>query len=181
MLESAVIIGVLLIAAFIGSKNAVTAAALGTGIILPKTAGFNHNNPGNLTQLPGGQLWQGQIGTYQGAGGNIFVIFDTLANGLRALCINALNVMGRAPQSLWAFGEAWAPAANNPPANVGDYGSQLANTLGVTATDPYSPLDADSLANLCHAIIVNENTDDPTGPIDRSVAANEALSYLNLQ
>jgi hypothetical protein len=46
--------------------------------------GFSHNNPGNVTPLPGGRLWPGQTGVYK-AKDQTSVSFSSMAYGLSAM------------------------------------------------------------------------------------------------
>lgn len=80
---------------------------------------IKNNNPGNIRVSASN--WQGKIGENRG-----FVVFDTLANGYRALLINLYNVVrSRKVGTIGELGEIWAPSSepgqtvnHNWPVNV---------------------------------------------------------------
>ncbi len=136
--------------------------------------GYRNNNPGNLKPAPG--TYQGQIGLDLGG----FAIFDTPANGLRALMLNAqYQFQHHADDTLNKLGAVWAPLSDNNPA---DYGQRLANQIfgyGASADSYFNPSSA--FGALAQAIAVNENgywkSDYDTA---LAAAQGNAMAYLGL-
>src|SRR3990172_1913650 len=100
--------------------------------------GLRNNNPGNIKWNKAND-WVGQTGKDEKG----FVIFDTPENGIRALGIVALNYhLKHGIQNLRDFGDRWAPpgsapGSDNPDAEAGQYGKDLAKRLGVSADEVF--------------------------------------------
>ena len=117
-------------------QNAALASAL-------RPRGMRDNNPVNVTNLGGGQMWQGQVGS-----DGSYAKFDTPENGWRAADMNLANYGKRDGIGTLAGAiNRWAPAAggNNPGAYAGTVGKQV-------GIDPSAPINlADP--NLRHQLL----------------------------
>jgi hypothetical protein len=134
--------------------------------------GIRNNNPGNLTGSD--STWNGQTGL-----DGRFCVFDTPVNGLRALMINALRLNSQGLQTLFDFGNTWAPPSDNGGKNT--YGQGLASQLGVDVGDPFdlftsSPFTVQALAK---AITINENAVNPYDSSTFDNAAQNAVEYVS--
>lgn len=137
--------------------------------------GNGNNNPFNIKASDGND-WQGQIGVDSRG----FCIFARLEDGLRAGFIVVLKKFTtHGATNLWDFGQMFAPAADNPPAAIGDYGKGIAAQLGISPLSDYNPLNLDTLVQLGNAVIVNEEGADPATADQLRTAAQEALNYVN--
>ena len=88
--------------------------------------GFAINNPGNI-KWSSANNWQGQIGQQNG-----FVVFDTLANGVRALGILLTNYFSQGYQTITAIithYEGGDTVNNNIPAYI----TNVSNDVGEPA------------------------------------------------
>lgn len=118
--------------------------------------GIKNNNPGNLRFT--GTKWKG----LKGQDSKGFCIFDTPENGLRAAALNVFFVVGilqnaKKPINLENFGDLWAPVSDNPGSTPGQYGRDLAKTMGVSSTATMDLTDQSVMALLLPAIVKNEN------------------------
>lgn len=111
--------------------------------------GIRDNNPGNLR--PGTEPWVGQVGTEGG-----YLVFDTMAHGLRALAITLRNY--------WRFHQLdtvagiigrWAPPSDRN--NTTAYIIAVANDIGVAPGDALDMENPATIAALTQAIIRHEN------------------------
>jgi len=127
----------------------------------PMIRGFLNNNPGNLRDNPN-VTYIGEIGRDSKG----FSKFDTAANGLRALGVNATYIFqSRGAVTLRDLGNIWAPAWDNPltddPKDPNDdYGASLAKIINdpmIGPDTPYPYRDIAYLRKLIRAIVVKEN------------------------
>lgn len=119
--------------------------ALGAGgVFYMHTRGFRNNNPGNLKA---GTPWKGAVGVDRAG----FAIFDTMANGVRALGMDLTAKMNRGLNTISEILDVYAPASENPTAT---YKAKLAEWVGVGIHDP---LNGHHLPNLIDGIIRFEN------------------------
>lgn len=173
-MEYVIVGGIVLLLFLFSSKNVPAMAPKPA----PDTLGFRINNPGLLQVLKSGELWLGQTGVYTHPDtGHRFAIFKDLYHGVRAMCVNALDKFIDAQWNLdlLTFGQIWAPAQDNPGAFIGDYGEDLAKTLGVVANEHYNAQDQLNLARLAFAIVENENKSfGESIPSDTYMAAAKA-------
>ncbi|WP_432459401.1 virion protein [Agarivorans sp. QJM3NY_25] len=120
--------------------------------------GIRNNNPGNL-EFNDRVKWQGQIGS-----DGRFIIFDTPANGLRALGRTLLTYRSR--DGVEGYGSAgvdtitevinrYAPSSEN---NTGSYINHVSSQLNVS---PDTALEYSDYPNLMAAIIKHENGQQP--------------------
>ncbi len=131
--------------------------------------GLRQFNPGNLR--PSNPEWQGTIG--EGSG---FAIFDSMQNGIRALCkqIIAYQEGRRGLQTVREVISTWAPSNEN---DTGAYITAVCHMLDCNPDDKFKFRDPDFLFWIASAIGMHENgpkafsenvTDDD---IDAGVAA----------
>lgn len=93
----------------------------------PGDRNYRNNNPGNL-KPPGGapNYWQGQFGVDSGG----FAIFDTWADGWRALTLDLANHISANPfQTISQFFASYSPDSTGL---SGQYGANVAAALGVS-------------------------------------------------
>lgn len=90
-----------------------------------KTRGLKNNNPGNIRY--DGSQWVGLVGKDEKG----FCKFDTMDHGLRALGIIILNYQKKhGINTLAAFGNRYAPVYDNPGSTAGEYGRNMAKSMG---------------------------------------------------
>lgn len=130
--------------------------------------GERNNNPCNLTPLPNGVEWDGQTGVDSG-GDQPYLIFSSPVKGIRAAGINALNYYLKDGRTTLAAFSAWGPANNG-----GQYGEDLAATLGVDSSINFDV--PNNLENLLKAISINENGEVPFTEDDWAMGASVALA-----
>jgi hypothetical protein len=115
--------------------------------------GIRNNNPGNIRPVAA-YKWQGEIGANGG-----FCVFDTMENGIRALCKNLIAYYTRSPK-IDTVREAisrWAPASEN---DTEAYVDHVATMLEVKPDDELNFKDPDTLFWLAVAIGEHENGHD---------------------
>lgn len=129
--------------------NAVgDAATVAQGIGRMLTArGYRNNNPGNIRTLPASRAWNGQIRDDGGYG-----VYDTPANGTRALGRQLLAYERRGLRTVASIIRTWAPPIEN---NTGAYERHVSRLLRVA---PDEVLDVRArLPELAAAIALHEN------------------------
>ena len=128
------------------------------------------NNPGNIR--PTKDNWQGKIGVSD----RNFIIFDTLANGYRAMLINLYNVVrNRQVSTIDELGAIWAPNEEpgqtvnmNWPNNVSKgFGSR---TLPIQFT-------RDIAGRLAKAISIAENSAFDQAAIDAALQDSRVMGF----
>lgn len=118
--------------------------------------GIRNNNPGNIRP---GSPWQGSLGSDGGPGGG-YLVFDTAANGLRALAKLLRNYQTSGQNTIRAIVTKWAPASDSN--NTAAYIAQVVKALGIAADVPLNVRSNDStLAKLVAAIVQHENGQQP--------------------
>jgi len=151
------------------------------------TRAMKNNNPGNL-RPSSGVKWIGQTGIDN----KNFLIFETMLDGIRALCITALHYQTEHNiTTLTDFGDRWAPPASiggdNVGAAIGAYGASLGGTLDVDPNATFDLLSGQpfSVADLAHAIAVNESgaaiVDTVIAPSLFQDGATPAIAYVQKQ
>lgn len=139
---------------------------------------FLQNNPLNVQPNPDrNDPWRGQTGIDDRG----LSVFATRADGMRAGAITILNkFIQQRPLTLMQFGELYAPAALNPPAEVGDYGRDLGSLMMLPPGDPYNAMTRTGLIRLLDGVIRNENGGDPLSSDELGAAADAALGHFNV-
>lgn len=113
--------------------------------------GIRNNNPGNLEWLPPGRAWNGQIGS-----DGRFGVYDTPANGVRAMARQLLKYSREGLNTVRSIIAKWAPASEN---DVGAYARSVAARMGVGPDESISV--SASLPRLVAAMIRHENGQQP--------------------
>ena len=140
-------------------------------IIMPTNTsgarGIRNNNPGNIRKSS--IAWQGKTGN-----DGVFEIFDTPANGIRALARNLLTYQRVYHLNTIAqLINKWAPSNEN---DTGGYVAFVANQTGIPATSYVNLEDAATLASISNAIILQENGSNPYNVALVSGAVNSAIA-----
>ena len=126
------------------------------------TRGLRNNNPGNVVY--DGTEWVGLTGN-----DGRYCIFDTMANGCRAMYRILRSYNNRGLDTVSEIISTWAPSIENDTAS---YISHVARKMNVSATDRLA-LDMSQMADLIEAIIVHENG---YNPVSRDVIVEGILS-----
>lgn len=132
------------------AASEVVEAILTAGGALPR--GIRNNNPGNIEYIADPQkAWRGQVGT-----DGRFGVYDTPANGVRAIGRQLLRYAERGIVTVSGIIGTWAPSHEN---NTSAYAAAVARALGVNVAQP---LDVHTrLPELAAAIIRHENGQNP--------------------
>lgn len=142
----------------------------------PVTGGYQggllSNNPGNLRDTP--DTWQGEIGRANGPGGN-FVIFDSPANGLRALGIVLLRNWIATNGTLSGLIARYSPPSEN---NTDQLIRYYSNTMNFPANQRINLRDTATLAQMIGAVTHIENGQDPFSATQKMSAASAALAHI---
>lgn len=110
--------------------------------------GIRNNNPGNIKD--DGTPWKGQVGN-----DGVFVTFDDMSWGTRALGTAVSNMIKRGLNTITALISTWAPPEEN---DTDSYINSVATDTGIPPTQILTP-DAPTLSALMRAIINHENGD----------------------
>jgi hypothetical protein len=107
-----------------------------------------NNNPGNVTNLPGGAQWAGQTGS-----DGKFAQFDSMQSGVAAAEKNLIakqtqHGLGTLNQIIGDPVHGWAPAADNN--NPAAYAAKVGASVGV---DPNAPIDIVHNPDLRHRVM----------------------------
>jgi len=124
----------------------------GGGVVYTNTRGLRNKNPGNIRWSLKNN-WKGQIGKDQGD----FVIFDSYANGVRAIgkIIDSYKMRGQL--TVEQIITTWAPASEN---NTAAYVSSVVKQSGLRAdTIPWR--EEGDYVSIVAAIIKHENGIQP--------------------
>lgn len=114
--------------------------------------GLRNKNPGNIR--PSNPPWQGSVGQNGG-----FVVFDTMANGIRALAKQLLVYQDRyGIKTVRAAISRWAPPADHNDTNA--YIAMVCSVLDCNQDDEFNFHDADFLYWIVTAIGEQENGHD---------------------
>lgn len=81
------------------------------------TLAETNKNPLNLRPLPGGEKWQGQVGTSTNSVSGTFCVFDSNVMGVRAAVINMRSYVKVGDRTLRDVIHRWAPPNENDPGN----------------------------------------------------------------
>jgi hypothetical protein len=130
--------------------DAIEGVIAGAGAL---ARGLRNNNPGNIRWIASpGARWRGML--RQDADG--FGVFDTAANGVRAIGKELLVDAGRGIRTVRGLISNWAPSNEN---NTAAYIAAVARRLSVAADQPLDV--ATALPDLAAAIIEHENGSNP--------------------
>lgn len=112
--------------------------------------GIRNRNPGNI-KFSTGNNWRGQIGKDSGG----FVIFDSDANGLRAMAKLLKTYMTRhGLNTIGSISRRWSPDAVGL---SGQYAAAVAKNTGIAATRVIDVNDATALAQIMRGMVMVEN------------------------
>jgi hypothetical protein len=136
---------------------------------LMPTRGIRNNNPGNME--PGG--WQGEVGN-----DGRFAVFDTMANGIRALAKQLLVYQDKyGIKTARGVVSRWAPPNEN---NTDGYLAFFDGVLGCGPDDEFNFHNRDFLYWACTAIGEEENGHDEftrgVSDADLNAGVNAALA-----
>ena len=132
--------------------------------------GIRNNNPGNIRSSK--VAWQGQTG----ASPLGFCIFDTPANGLRALCKQLLtDEVVHGCRTVQEIITRWAPPKEN---NTKAYIKDVSDRMKISPIDDINLRKPAVLASLATAIIWHENAEQPYAPSLIAGAVDNALKGL---
>lgn len=124
--------------------------------------GIRNNNPGNIDWIERVQArWRGMIRKETQEEGGRFAVFDTAANGVRAIARELLLDESRGIRTVAGLINNWAPASEN---NTSSYVQAVARELRV---EPDDVLDVHGyLPRLVAAIVRHENGQQPYAAAD---------------
>lgn len=144
---------VLLVGSRTDKGRDVIAAALDRGI----RRGIRNNNPGNIDWIPDAKKrWRGMVRKETPAEGGRFGVFDTPANGVRAIGQELLVDDRRGIRTVEGLVSSWAPSNEN---NTAAYIDAVATALSV---EPEQTIDVRTyLPRITKAIIKHENGQCP--------------------
>lgn len=114
----------LAIAAYLFVKDPADAETSGGSTVSGN--GFAINNPGNLRYIATNPF-NGQIGNHNGYG-----VYNTLANGVRAMGLELNAYYNRSLTTVSAIVSTYAPASEN---NTAAYIADVCQRMGVTSTE----------------------------------------------
>lgn len=138
-------------AAYILSEESASAGSAGSSGV----NGFAINNPGNIRYNAANQ-WQGQTGSQNG-----FCVFDTLADGVRAMGILLTNYYQSGLQTITQIISKYAPASEN---DTDAYILDVSNRTGDSADEPLQWPDDE--VSLIQAIVWHEQGNNPMSDAD---------------
>ena len=95
--------------------------------LLPR--GVRNNNPGNIEYLSPDRAWRGQI-----ASDGRFRIYDTPANGVRAIAKQLQKYTASGARTVQQYISKWAPSHENP---TDAYITNVARLVGVSPTETF--------------------------------------------
>lgn len=135
--------------------NVVIVDALETLLTGPR--GIRNNNPGNIDWIENpSKRWRGMVRKETPEEGGRFAVFDTAANGVRAIAQELLLDERRGIRTVAGLISNWAPSSEN---NTVAYAKAVSSSLGVESTDT---IDVRAyLPRLVAAIIRHENGVQP--------------------
>jgi hypothetical protein len=124
--------------------------------------GIRNNNPGNIDWIENpSKRWRGMVRKETPEEGGRFAVFDTPANGVRAIAQELLLDERRGVRTIAGLVSAWAPSSEN---NTSAYVRAVSRAVGV---EPDDSIDVRSyLPRLVAAIIHHENGVQPYQPDD---------------
>ncbi|MGH8810360.1 MAG: hypothetical protein ACREXO_00055 [Advenella sp.] len=143
--------------------------------VVDGTRGIRNNNPGNI-EFNDSNSWQGQTGS-----DGRFAKFETPEHGIRALGRNLLSYGKQGYDTPAEIIGRWAPPGKDGKENdTQAYIKSVCAQLGVTADQPLDLTNADTLANLCNAIMKQENGKVPYSSDQVNKGVQAALGFSQL-
>lgn len=143
--------------------------------VVDGTRGIRNNNPGNI-EFNDNNSWQGQTGS-----DGRFAKFETPEHGIRALGRNLLSYGKQGYDTPAEIIGRWAPPGKDGKENdTQAYIKSVCAQLGVTADQPLDLTNADTLANLCNAIMKQENGKVPYSADQVNKGVQAALGFSQL-
>ncbi|MFS7308019.1 hypothetical protein [Rahnella inusitata] len=143
--------------------------------VVDGTRGIRNNNPGNI-EFNDSNSWQGQTGS-----DGRFAKFETPEHGIRALGRNLLSYGKQGYDTPAEIIGRWAPPGKDGKENdTQAYIKSVCAQLGVTADQPLDLTNADTLANLCNAIMKQENGKVPYSADQVNKGVQAALGFTQL-
>lgn len=143
--------------------------------VVDGTRGIRNNNPGNI-EFNDNNSWQGQTGS-----DGRFAKFETPEHGIRALGRNLLSYGKQGIDTPAEIIGRWAPPGKDGKENdTQAYIKSVCAQLGVKADQPLDLTNADTLANLCNAIMKQENDKVPYSAEQVNKGVQAALGFSQL-
>ncbi|MBU9831272.1 hypothetical protein J1779_15150 [Rahnella sp. FC061912-K] len=143
--------------------------------VVDGTRGIRNNNPGNI-EFNDNNSWQGQTGS-----DGRFAKFETPEHGIRALGRNLLSYGKQGIDTPAEIIGRWAPPGKDGKENdTQAYIKSVCAQLGVKADQPLDLTNADTLANLCNAIMKQENGKVPYSAEQVNKGVQAALGFSQL-
>jgi hypothetical protein len=125
--------------------------------VLGGPRGIRNKNPGNIDWIADpARRWRGMIRKETPEEGGRFAVFDTVANGVRAIGQQLLKYERSGRNTVHALISTWAPSSEN---NTAAYARAVASSLQVESNDAIDV--ASYLPRLVAAIIKHENGVQP--------------------
>lgn len=135
-----------------------------------KVRGLRNNNPGNLIRT--NIAWQGKIPFTQNKDVK-FEQFESLMFGLRAMIKDLINDINKGKNTVESLIKEYAPPTEN---NTAVYVKAVAKTLGVSATQKLTSINASFILKLVRAILKVELGTQNSEVTDSDIL--EAISNL---
>lgn len=143
--------------------------------VVDGTRSIRNNNPGNI-EFNDNNSWQGQTGS-----DGRFAKFETPEHGIRALGRNLLSYGKQGIDTPAEIIGRWAPPGKDGKENdTQAYIKSVCAQLGVKADQPLDLTNADTLANLCNAIMKQENGKVPYSADQVNKGVQAALGFTQL-
>lgn len=119
--------------------------------------GIRNNNPGNIDWIENpAKRWRGMVRKETADEGGRFAVFDTPANGVRAIAQELLLDERRGIKTVAGLISGWAPPGEN---NTPAYVAAVSRAVGVESDDAIDV--RNYLPRLVAAIITHENGSQP--------------------
>lgn len=131
--------------------------------------GVRNNNPGNIEQS--GIQWEGKVNSDDPR----FESFSSPEAGIRATALNAISKQDNGAKSVQDIVSQWSPAKENGAANTAAYIGAVAQSMGVSPTQPINLRDPQQLTAFTNAIIAHENNGYAYSPDQVATGVNAAL------
>lgn len=152
------------LALFAFSRTEFGASAIGNAVdaVARKARGDRNNNPGNIDWIADPKKrWRGMIRKETLEEGGRFGVFDTPANGVRAIAKELLVDVSRGVRTIEGFIGNWAPPNEN---DTAAYARFVASQVGIDSREPFDLVP--NLPTVVKAIIRKELGYVPYSDID---------------
>lgn len=156
------------VALFVFSRTETGAIAIGDVVNKLRPRGIRNNNPGNIDWIADpAKRWRGMIRKETPEEGGRFGVFDTPANGIRAIAQELRVDWRRGVRTVHGLISNWAPSNEN---NTRAYAVAVANEINTT---PDATIDVlGNLVGITTAIIRHENGQVPYSRAEIEAAVN---------